>query len=329
MVSTFTTNKDIEKPGNGDYVDQWNVPLNGDMTVVDYALGTAQVYNATAGSKTLGSYDHSTKNLVDYSYIPLTIKVTGAISANVTYTVPSGVGGQWIVYNNTTDASGGPWNVTFASGGGGVSVNVPRGIFATIISDGTNIYSIGTTNISGGTTGLTFTAASNVLTLEGTLNVGSGGTGKTSLTANNLLAGNGTGAVNLIPPGANGNILGSDGTSWVSVPPAAQTGGTVTNIATGAGLTGGPITTTGTISLVTTLGAVGTYAMLAYIAASPSILNPGNTTAGGNVAFVSADGTFPVAIVPPSGTWRCMGRASFTGTSPAGSVAVTIFQRIA
>jgi len=142
MASSYTTNKDIEKPGNGDYVDTWNVPLNGDMTVVDYALGTTQTFNATAGSQTLGSYDHSTKNLVTYSYIPLIINVTGAISANVTYTIPSGVGGQWIVYNTTTDATGGPWSITFASGGGGASYTVIRNTPTTIYSDGTNIRSI-------------------------------------------------------------------------------------------------------------------------------------------------------------------------------------------
>ena len=39
MVSTFTTNKVLEKPGNGDYVDTWNIPVNGDMDVIDQAFG--------------------------------------------------------------------------------------------------------------------------------------------------------------------------------------------------------------------------------------------------------------------------------------------------
>ena len=140
MASSYTTNKDIEKPGNGDYVDTWNVPLNGDMTVVDYALGTAQNFNATAGSQTLGSYDHSTKALATYSYVPLILNVTGAISANVTYTIPSGVGGQWTVRNLTTDSSGGPWSIIFASGGGGASAVIPRGANVIIFCDGTNVY---------------------------------------------------------------------------------------------------------------------------------------------------------------------------------------------
>jgi len=139
MASSFTTNKDIEKPGNGDYVDTWNVPVNGDMTVIDYVLGSSISFNATTGSQTLGTYDHTTKVLSTYSYVPMFINITGAISANVTYTIPSTVGGQWIVYNSTTDASGGPWTITFASGGGGTSVVVPRLTRMVIVSNGTNI----------------------------------------------------------------------------------------------------------------------------------------------------------------------------------------------
>ena len=52
------------------------------------------------------------------------IGVSGAMSASVTYTIPSGVGGQWIIYNTTTDSTGGPWTVTFNSGGGGTTVSV-------------------------------------------------------------------------------------------------------------------------------------------------------------------------------------------------------------
>ena len=158
MASSFTTNKDIEKPGNGDYVDTWNVPLNGDMTVVDYALGTAITFNATAGSQTLGSYDHTTKVLSTYSYVPLIINVTGAISANVVYTIPSGVGGQWIVYNTTTDATGGPWSITFVSGGGGTSQTIPRNSPTTIYCEGTNVRTMAV-SIPTGTNMLFYQAA--------------------------------------------------------------------------------------------------------------------------------------------------------------------------
>jgi hypothetical protein len=135
MVSSYTPNKNIEQPSNGAYVDTWNVPVNADLSIIDSAFGANISYNATAGSQTLTSGISDT-----YSYIPLFIKVTGAITASVTYTIPSTVGGQWIVYNTTTDATGGPNTITFASGGGGAAVVVPRLTVSSIISDGTNVY---------------------------------------------------------------------------------------------------------------------------------------------------------------------------------------------
>ena len=129
MVSTYTTNKSIEKPGHGDYVDTWDVPVNADMDVIDQAFGGVTNLNATTGSATLSASQ----------YRSLIILVSGAMAASAVYTVPSGVGGQWVVYNTTTDSSGGPWTITFLSGGGG-SVVVPRNTITTIVCDGTNFY---------------------------------------------------------------------------------------------------------------------------------------------------------------------------------------------
>jgi hypothetical protein len=126
MVSTYTTNKVIEKPGNGDYVDTWNVPANGDFDIIDQAFGGVTSLNATSGSATL----------TDTQYRSLILAISGSMSANVTYTIPSGKGGQWIVRNTTT---GGSYTVTIASGGGGTSVVVDRNQNTTIFSDGTNI----------------------------------------------------------------------------------------------------------------------------------------------------------------------------------------------
>ena len=58
--------------------------------------------------------------------------------------------------------------------------------------------------------------------VTGTLPVGNGGTGATTLTANNVLLGNGTSAVQFVAPGTNGNVLTSNGTTWVSSPSAAS-----------------------------------------------------------------------------------------------------------
>jgi hypothetical protein len=177
MASSFTTNKVLEKPGNGDYVDTWNVPVNTDMDIIDQAFGGVTSLNATGGSATLTATQ----------YRSLIVSVSGAMSADVTYTIPSGKGGQWIVRNTTTDSSGGPWTITFASGGGGTSVTIARNVNTTIFSDGTNIYTIATIAGSSGqviyNSGGVFAGSAN-MTFNGTTF-----TANTIAATNNLTAG--------------------------------------------------------------------------------------------------------------------------------------------
>ena len=61
--------------------------------------------------------------------------------ANVTYSIPSTVGGFWIVRNATTNA----FSVTIANTGGGANVVVPQSSVQLVYSDGTNIRSVGAT----------------------------------------------------------------------------------------------------------------------------------------------------------------------------------------
>lgn len=56
----------------------------------------------------------------------------------------------------------------------------------------------------------------NLAAVSGTLGVVNGGTGATTLTANNVLLGNGTSTLQTVAPGTSGNILTSNGTTWVS-----------------------------------------------------------------------------------------------------------------
>jgi hypothetical protein len=55
------------------------------------------------------------------------------------------------------------------------------------------------------------------------LAVASGGSGAASLAANNVILGNGTSAVQTVAPGSSGNVLRSNGTTWVSAAAAAPT----------------------------------------------------------------------------------------------------------
>ena len=90
------------------------------------------------------------------------------------------------------------------------------------------------------------------VTLSGTaLPVTSGGIGATTLTANYALLGNGASAPQMIAPGAIGNVLTSDGTTWASS--ASLAGGTVTSVAATVpaflSVAGSPITAAGTLAI--------------------------------------------------------------------------------
>lgn len=92
-----------------------------------------------------------------------------------------------------------------------------------------------------------------------TIAVANGGTSLTTLTANNVILGNGTSAPTFVAPGTSGNVLTSNGTTWVSSAPSA--------------------------SGVTTVGAF-----------SASSQTNGASISGSTITFGPADGTNPGMI---------------------------------
>jgi hypothetical protein len=89
-----------------------------------------------------------------------------------------------------------------------------------------------------------------------TITNGDGASGNPTISLGTLNLGNLSDVILTTP--ASGQILSFNGTNWVNSVISGGGGGTVTSVATGTGLTGGPITTTGTISVVfgTTAGTV-------------------------------------------------------------------------
>ena len=245
MASSYTTNKQIEKPANGDYNNTWSVPVNSDWDIIDRAFGGTTSLNAVGASGIV--------TLTYTQYQAPIIGITGALTANVNYQLPAGVGGFYYIFNNTSGA----FSVTFSSAGGGTTVTLQQGYIVSVISDGTNIR-LGTTNAAlitstyADPTWITSLAASK---LTGTVAVANGGTGAaTSATAR----------VNLLPSyaGNAGKFLavnvGATDTEWVS----AGGAGTVTSVnattaISGLSFSGGPITAAGTLTLSGTLGVAG------------------------------------------------------------------------
>lgn len=64
---------------------------------------------------------------------------------------------------------------------------------------------------------------SGVTASLGINSVAGGGTGLASLTLNNVILGNGTSSPTFVAPGTAGNVLTSDGTTWISSPPSSTT----------------------------------------------------------------------------------------------------------
>ena len=126
MASSFTTNKDLEKPANGDYVGDWEIPVNGNMDILDKALGGVTNLSLTNANVTL----------TDSQAQALRIVLTGSLSANIIISFPA-VGGEWLVYNNTTGA----YTVTFKTVAvGSVGVETPQGFRSAIGADGTDVW---------------------------------------------------------------------------------------------------------------------------------------------------------------------------------------------
>jgi hypothetical protein len=264
MASSYTTNKNIEKPANGDYNNTWSVPVNSDWDIIDRAFGGTTSLNAVGASGTL--------TLTTTQYQAPIIAITGALTANVNYQLPAGVGGFWYIFNNTSGA----FSILFSSAGGGSTVTLPQGYTVAVISDGTNI-GLGTTNAAlisstyANPSWITSLAASKI---TGTLPIANGGTNaataadartslgaaasgtNTDITSLNASAGiqvgsptsgaRGAGTINATGLFVNGVAVGVSGGSVSSV---SGSGGT-----TGMTLSGGPITTSGTLTLGGTLG---------------------------------------------------------------------------
>lgn len=135
MASSFTTNKNIEKPGYNDYAANptgWSGPVNADWDIIDKAFGGVQAKSTTGGTTNLTITE--TQNLV--------LLISGTLVSNATFTLPLNtaatgiVAGQWIVRNSTTGA----FTVTISpTSGGGTSVLIPQGETVSIFSDGANV----------------------------------------------------------------------------------------------------------------------------------------------------------------------------------------------
>ena len=329
MANTYTTGLRLSKPGLGDA--GWGTTVNGGLTdLVDQAVvGSVNVAVTSGGTTTLPAISDGASS----DARNMSLAITGSLTTGQTATVrvPATVAGITKLYSVANGAGG---TVTVETSGG-TSVAVPDGarmllrvtsagvseavnyvasltlgtaLPATSGGTGHSSYTVGDllyassttalTKLTVGATGAVLTVAAGIPAWTPTISVSSGGTGAASLAANNVLLGNGTSALQVVAPGTSGNVLASNGTTWVStaigtlVPAATDTVSGVVELATNAEVQTGTDTTRAITpaSLRAGFNATGTapvYACRAWVNFNGTT---GTIRSSGNVTSVTRNG---------------------------------------
>lgn len=125
-----TTNKGLNQPAIGS--TGWATPLNDNATILDNALGAYQVVTGTTGIISLSTLQVQSMCLKSD---------TLAFTADVTFVVPSGISGQWVVVNQSATNV---YNLIVKNAASGTSVSIPNGQTRTVYSDGAKIIFVDT-----------------------------------------------------------------------------------------------------------------------------------------------------------------------------------------
>lgn len=255
MATSYTPNKAIGEPALSD--TGWGTTVNTSLSQIDTAFGGSTSLNVTAlsGNQTLSSAQYS----------PLTLTISGVLTANVNYVVPSAVGGQWMVYNGATGA----FVLSISSAAGGSAVTIPPGALINVSCDGTasgmrTTQSVSSVAFSTSLSGLTVSGSpitsSGTIALSGILGTTSGGTGLASFTSGGAIYASGTttltsgtlpvasGGTGLVSYTSGGAIYATGTTTLTSGTLPVASGGTGVTTSTGTGnvvLSSGPTITLG------------------------------------------------------------------------------------
>jgi hypothetical protein len=198
MASTYSDLK-IELIGTGEQVGTWGATTNANLgTAIEEAItGSANVAFSSADVTLTLTNTNSTQAA---RHLRLNLTGTSGGARNLILGSGCQIDKPYIISNGLADT------VTVKNTTG-TGIAVPAGKTMWVFNNGTNVVEA-----------MNHAAS---LTLGSALPVASGGTGATTLTANNVLLGNGTSAVQVVAPGASGNILTSNGTTWTSAAPSA------------------------------------------------------------------------------------------------------------
>lgn len=218
---------------------------SGTVTSVDASCGlktssgsAITTSGSIVGSRAVNAQTGTTYTVLDGDCGKL---VTTSNAASIAVTLPqAGASSQfvagWSAIISNIGAGTNTITPTTSTINGGATLDLMTNQAAMIVSDGTNysalIFRSGSTGTGNAVlansptlvTPVLGAATATTMTLTTALSVANGGTGATTLTANNVLLGNGTSAPQVVAPGSSGNVLTSNGTTWVSQAASASGG---------------------------------------------------------------------------------------------------------
>jgi hypothetical protein len=239
--------------------------LNQNTTGSAGSVANAATFNNSgAGAASGATFDGSAARTISYN----TIGAPSVSGANATGTWGISVTGSSASATNVL--GGGSNQIVYNTGAGTTSFITAPTVANTFLEWSGSAFqwatnplgTVTSVDVSGGTTGLTTSGgpitSSGTITLAGTLGVSNGGTGQTTFTDGQLLIGNSTGntlAKATLTAGSGISVTNGSG----SITIAATNNATVTSVdvsggTTGLTFSGGPVTTSGTITMAGTLG---------------------------------------------------------------------------
>lgn len=272
MPSTYSPDLRIELIANGEQSGLWGTTTNTNLgTLVEDAISGLALVAITSADQALTASNGGADE-ARCSAVSLSLGVWGS-PANFNLYVPPATK-LYVIQNLTgytaTVCCSTALNGTTATGG--TTVAVPTGKTTLLRAEN-----------SSGTFGvveqLNYLGS---LSLGAPLAIASGGTGATSFTANNVLLGNGSSSFQSVAPGASGNVLTSDGTTWQST--SLPTSGLVDPGSNGVVVRTAFNTTT---ARTITAGTGITITNGTGVSGNPTITNAGVTTFNGSTGAVT------------------------------------------